>query len=171
MHGNGSLTSSIETQYCKQCVAANASVLYLFSKLLAGRYRLAKPADVLKFPLIHVDDRKDWTRWLELAGVDGAKLSHGPMLNRASMAIDAAVDGQGIALARTTLAATDLITGRLLRPFAEELRLSKIYWIICPQATAKLPKIVTFREWLLAEAASDVCELEKLWVRESRPKS
>jgi len=77
----------------------------------------------------------------------------------------------GIALARTTLAATDLITGRLLRPFAEELRLSKTYWIICPQATAKLPKIVTFREWLLAEAASDVCELEKLWVRESRPKS
>jgi len=41
----------------------------------------------------------------------------------------------------------------LLRPFAEKLRLSKTYWIICPQATAKLPKIVTFREWLLAEAA------------------
>ena len=76
------------------------------------------------------------------------------MLNRVSMAIDAAVDGQGIALARTTLAATDLISGRLLRPFAEELRLSKTYWIICPKATAALPKIVTFRDWLLAEASS-----------------
>src|SRR5215813_9846254 len=41
-------------------------------KLLVGRRRLAKPADVLKFPLIHVDDRKDWTRWLEAAGVDSA---------------------------------------------------------------------------------------------------
>ena len=73
-------------------------------KLLAGRNRLAKPADVLKFPLIYVDDRKDWTRWLEVAGVGGAELSHGPVLNRVSMAIDAAVDGQGITLARTTLA-------------------------------------------------------------------
>ena len=89
-------------------------------KLLAGRNRLTKPADVLKFPLIHVDDRKDWARWLDAAGVGGAELSHGPVLNRVSMAIDAAVDGQGIALARTTLAAADLISGRLLRPFAED---------------------------------------------------
>ena len=51
-------------------------------KLLAGRNRLTKPADVLKFPLIHVDDRKDWARWLEAVGVDGAELSHGPVLNR-----------------------------------------------------------------------------------------
>jgi len=122
------------------------------SKLLAGRNRLIKPADVLKFPLIHVDDRKDWTRWLEMAGVIGTELSHGPVLNRVSMAIDAAVDGQGIALARTTLAATDLISGRLLRPFTEELRLSKTYWIICPKATASLPKIVRQRRAPAQEA-------------------
>ena len=122
-----------------------------------------KPADVLKFPLIHVDDRKDWTKWLDAAGVAGAELSHGPVLNRVSMAIDAAVDGQGITLARTTLAATDLISGRLLRPFTEELRLSKTYWIICPKATASLPKIVTFRDWLVAEAAQDRRHLQKLW--------
>jgi len=134
-------------------------------KLLAGRNRLIKPADVLKFPLIHVDDRKDWTRWLEMAGVIGTELSHGPVLNRVSMAIDAAVDGQGIALARTTLAATDLISGRLLRPFTEELRLSKTYWIICPKATASLPKIVTFRDCLVAEAAYDVRQLKKLSAR------
>ena len=131
-------------------------------KLLTGRSRLAKPADVLRFPLIHVDDRKDWVRWLEAAGVQGVELSHGPVLNRVSMAIDAAVDGQGIVLARTTLAAADLINGRLLRPFAEELRLSKTYWIICPKATTGLPKIVTFRDWLLAEAANDARQLKRL---------
>ena len=142
------------------------SVEYLFAvcspKLLTGRNRLVKPADVLKFPLIHVDDRKDWARWLEAAGVDQAELSHGPVLNRASMVIDAAIDGQGIALARTTLAATDLISGRLVRPFAEELRLSKTYWIVCPKATAKLPKITMFRDWLLGEAARDTRQLQKL---------
>ena len=134
-------------------------------KMVAGRNQLSRPADVLKFPLIHVDDRKGWARWLEAAGVTSAELARGPVLNRESMAMDAAVDGQGIALARTTLVATDLISGRLLRPFAEALRLSKAYWIISPKATAALPKIVTFRNWLLAEAASDVRQLKKLGTR------
>jgi LysR family glycine cleavage system transcriptional activator len=77
------------------------------------------------------------------------------------MVIDAAINGQGIALARTTLAAWDLINGRLVRPFSLSLPLSKTYWIICPKATASLPKIVTFRDWLLAEASSDLRQLQK----------
>ena len=40
-------------------------------KLLSGRNRLAKPADVLRFPLIHVDDRKDWSKWLDGSRCDG----------------------------------------------------------------------------------------------------
>jgi LysR family glycine cleavage system transcriptional activator len=49
-----------------------------------------------------------------------------------------------------------------VRPFAESLRLSKTYWIVCPRATATLPKIVTFRDWLLVEASSDLRQLKKL---------
>lgn len=131
-------------------------------KLLAGRHRLARPADVLKFPLLHLDDRKAWTKWLEVAGVTGAEPSQGPVLNRASMVIDAAVDGQGIALARTTLAAWDLLSGRLVRPFTDAMRLSRTYWIVCPKATSLLPKITIFRDWLLAEAARDHRDLQKL---------
>ena len=69
--------------------------------------------------------------------------------------ISGAIDGQGIALARTTLAAWDLINRRLVRPFPDSLPLAKTYWIVCPKATSNLPKIVTFRTWLLAEAAED----------------
>ena len=130
-------------------------------KLLSGRQRVSKPSDVLKFPLLYLDDRKTWSKWLEAAGID-AELPQGPVLNRASMVIDAAVDGQGIALARTTLAAWDLLNGRLVRPFAETLRLSKTYWIICPKATSKLPKIAIFRDWLLAEAVLDTRLLQQL---------
>ncbi|MEA2943456.1 MAG: LysR family transcriptional regulator, glycine cleavage system transcriptional activator [Bradyrhizobium sp.] len=131
-------------------------------KLLAGRHRLAKPPDVLKFPLLHLDDRKAWTKWLGTAGFADAELSQGPVLNRASMVIDAAVDGQGIALARTTLAAWDLINGRLVRPFSDALPLSKTYWIVCPKATSSLPKITMFRDWLLREAAQDHRQLQRL---------
>jgi LysR family glycine cleavage system transcriptional activator len=78
------------------------------------------------------------------------------------MLLDAAVDGQGVALARTALAAWDLINGRLVRPFELSLKLSKTYWIVCPKAAATKPKIATFRDWLLAEAADDTRRLRKI---------
>lgn len=131
-------------------------------KLVAGRQRLAKPADVLKFPLLHLDDRTAWSKWLEVAGLVQAEHSQGPVMNRASMVIDAAVDGQGIALARTTLAAWDLLNGRLVRPFSDALRLSRTYWIVCPKATSTLPKIAIFRDWLLSEASLDNRHLREL---------
>jgi LysR family transcriptional regulator, glycine cleavage system transcriptional activator len=129
-------------------------------KLLSGPRAIREPADILKHPLLHLDDRKDWSRWLEAAGLADTDALHGPVLNRASMIIDAAVDGQGVALARTTLAAWDLINGRLVRPFPLTLPVMKTYWIVCPKATASLPKIVAFRDWLLAEAADDTARLK-----------
>jgi LysR family glycine cleavage system transcriptional activator len=77
---------------------------------------------------------------------DGRELSHGPVLNPVTSVIDAAVEGQGMVLARTTLAAKDLDNSRLLRPFAEELRLSKTYLDLRPKATTTLPNIVTLRD-------------------------
>jgi LysR family glycine cleavage system transcriptional activator len=131
-------------------------------KLMTGPRAIRTPADILKHPLLHLDDRKNWSRWLEAGGVTDANALHGPVLNRASMLIDAAVDGQGVALARTTLAAWDLLNGRLVRPFPVALRLSKTYWIVCPKATAALPKIAAFRDWLIAEAAEDASRLQTL---------
>ena len=131
-------------------------------KLLSGRHRLEKPADILKFPLIHLDSRTDWTNWLQATLLDESAVVHGPILNRASMVIDAAINGQGIALARTTLAAWDLINGRLVRPFVESVPVSRTYWIVCPKASSTLPKIVTFRDWLLSEAAADLRKLKAL---------
>src|ERR1700755_280564 len=118
-------------------------------KLVAGRNRITKAADLLKFPLLRLEDAKNWTRLFEAAGVT-ANVGPGPILNRASMLIDAAIDGQGIALARTAAAAWDLVNGRLLRPVDVSLRMANTYWIICPKATSNLPKIAKFRNWVLA---------------------
>jgi LysR family glycine cleavage system transcriptional activator len=83
----------------------------------------------------------------------------GPVLNRASMLIDAAIDGQGVALARTALAAWDITHGRLLRPVDVSLAMPNTYWIVCPKVTADIPKIASFRQWLLAEAEDDARRL------------
>lgn len=156
-HGDGNWPGHEVTRLSPEQLFAVCS-----PKLLAGRQRLTKPVDVLKFPLLHLDDRKAWSKWLDVAGVSGAEPSQGPVMNRVSMVLDAAVDGQGIALGRTTLAAWDLLSGRLVRPFTETLRLSRTYWIVCPKATSSLPKITVFRDWLLREAARDNRDLQKL---------
>jgi LysR family glycine cleavage system transcriptional activator len=130
-------------------------------KLVAGRNRITTASDLLKFPLLRLDDWRTWTRWFEAAGVVDP-VARGPILNSASMLIDAAVDGQGVALARTTLAAWDLIHGRLVRPIDVSLRISNTYWIVCPKATSSVPKIATFRKWLLAEVAEDGRRLKTL---------
>lgn len=123
--------------------------------LLRGRHALRSPADLKRHPLLHLDSRADWGRWLDAAGVSDIDVSRGPVFNQASMAIDAAIDGQGVALARTALAAWDLLSGRLVRPFGITLKVPYAYWIVCPKANADLPKIASFRKWLLGEAAAD----------------
>jgi LysR family glycine cleavage system transcriptional activator len=136
-------------------------------KLISGRNRITTAADLLKFPLLRLSDWNTWSRWFEAAGVAADPRAHGPILNSASMLIDAAVDGQGIALARTTLAAWDILNGRLVRPIDISLRMPNTYWIICPKVSAKVPKIATFRDWLLAEAAGDA---RRLRIREGELK-
>jgi LysR family glycine cleavage system transcriptional activator len=123
-------------------------------KLVAGRNRITKAADLLKFPLLRIEDAKNWTRLFKAAGVR-ATVGPGPVLNGASMLIDAAIDGQGIALARTALAARDLINGRLVRPVDVSLRMANTYWIVCPKSVSNVSKIATFRNWVLAEAVED----------------
>jgi LysR family transcriptional regulator, glycine cleavage system transcriptional activator len=130
--------------------------------LLDGRSRRQKASNVMKLPLLHLNDHAGWTRWFAAAKTQPAKPLQGLVLNRPGLVIDAAVNGQGVALGRTTLAAWDLISNRLVAPFAETLPLSSAYWIVAPQTTADLPKIVTFRNWLLAEAAEDHNRIGKI---------
>ncbi len=156
-HGNGLAPGLHVTRLCAEELFPVCS-----PKLLQSGHPLRKPADLSRHTLLHVNDRQDWSKWLEAAGAEHVDVARGPVLNQASMAIDAAIDGQGVALARSALVAWDTIAGRLTRPFAMALPAPFAYWIVCPKATAKLPKIAAFTDWLLAEAADDVGRLQKL---------
>jgi LysR family transcriptional regulator, glycine cleavage system transcriptional activator len=156
-HGDGTAPGLHVTRLCTEELFPVCS-----PKLLDGRNPLRTPSDLGRFTLLHVSDRQGWQQWLDFAGVDRVDPSRGPVVNHASMAIDAAVDGQGVTLARTALAAWDLIGGRLVRPFEIAMPASYAYWIVCSKAVAKLPKIVAFSDWLLVEAAEDARQLDKL---------
>jgi LysR family glycine cleavage system transcriptional activator len=152
-HGDGNWAGLDVVRLCAERLFPVCS-----PKLVAGRNRISKASDLLKFPLLRLDDWKTWTRWFDAAGV-ADPVAHGPVLSSASMLIDAAVDGQGIALARTAFAAADIIGGRLIRPIDVCLR------IVCPKATAGVSKIATFRKWLTAEATDDARRLKRLFHR------
>lgn len=157
-HGDGNWPGLDATQLCTEQIFAVCS-----PQLLMGPDRLKRPADVLKWPLLRLEDQsKAWERWFALAEVAAPERLPGPVLNRANMLIDAAIAGQGIALARTTLAAWDLIEGRIVRPFDLSWRPAATYWIVSPRASAKVEKVGRFRDWLLREAADDARRLETL---------
>jgi LysR family glycine cleavage system transcriptional activator len=155
-HGDGRWPELDVVQLCSERLFPVCS-----PKLLSERDRVTSPSDLLKFPLLRLDDWTTWNRWFEVAGV-ADPVAHGLVLNRASMLIDAAIDGQGVALARTALAAWDIVHNRLVRPIDVSLTMSNTYWIVCPKVTSKVLKIATFRKWLLAEAAEDARRLEVL---------
>jgi LysR family glycine cleavage system transcriptional activator len=159
-HGDGSWPGLEVMRLCTEELFPVCS-----PRLLDGPHPLRRPADLARHVLLHQSGRSGWEKWLEAAGVDGIDISRGPVLSESSMAIDAAVDGHGVALARTALAAFDLLAGRLVRPFGPALPVSFAYWIVGPKSTADLPKIRAFRQWLIAEAADDLNKVKALGVR------
>lgn len=137
-------------------------------RLRDGTPPLHEPADLRQHTLLHdetaygFDARPQWEIWLEAAGVDGVDANRGPHFNTASLAIEAALDGQGVTLGLPVLALADIRAGRLVMPFALGVPLEFSYWIVCPEHFAQRPKVVAFREWLLSEARQDEALLATL---------
>ncbi len=125
-------------------------------KLLEGPYPLRAPEDLKHHTLLHDQGVvEDWSSWLRTAGVSGVDASRGPSFSHSAMLIEAAIAGQGVALARSSMVAHDLREGRLVQPFLLSLRPEFSYWVVCPQGTVDKPKIAEFRAWVLEEAAAE----------------
>ncbi|WP_222832783.1 transcriptional regulator GcvA [Pseudomonas sp. SC3(2021)] len=122
--------------------------------LLSTSKGLNTPADLLDHTLLQVSGMTagDWNRWLSAAG-ESATLAEGPRLtfDLAMMAVQAAVDGQGVCIGRSTYVADDLRAGRLVAPFALRLKDELGFYLVTPHETADSKKIVALRTWLMAQ--------------------
>lgn len=125
------------------------------SPAFAATHAITTPRDLTDIRLLHDQDRARWRQWLAAYDVTPTMVEPGPIFSDTSLAIDAAVAGQGVALARSALAALDLKAGRLIRPLQQAIPAPIAYWIVCPRATSERPNITALRTWLLAEAESD----------------
>ncbi|HEX2892147.1 transcriptional regulator GcvA [Vineibacter terrae] len=122
---------------------------------------LKKPRDLAQLTLLHDDSPDqdpscpDWRMWLKAAGVTDVEAARGLRFNQSSLVLEAAVAGQGVALAKGTLAAEDLRTGRLIRPFNVTQTLDFAYYLVCPRRKTSLAKVVAFLRWLRAQTGND----------------
>jgi LysR family glycine cleavage system transcriptional activator len=131
-------------------------------RFLKGKPALRQPADLRHFTLIHPDyqahdvDWPNWDVWLDSIGVTGIDTKRGLYFNQSALAIQAAIDGQGIALADANLVEFDLAAGRLVRPFKQAVQTPQRlgYWVVMPSRSRQNPLVDAFRLWLLEEAAA-----------------
>jgi LysR family transcriptional regulator, glycine cleavage system transcriptional activator len=115
---------------------------------------LHKPEDLAHHTLLHTTvSREDWQLWLTAAGLPATIATRrGMTFDQGFMAIQAAMEGLGVALGRFHLVEADIAAGRLVAPFDTVLPQDAGYYVVAPEATADTPKIARFRDWLIASA-------------------
>jgi LysR family glycine cleavage system transcriptional activator len=124
-------------------------------EFLAAHPSLSEPADLARHTLIHVlGDLDDWRLWLQAAGVEGIDPTRGPKFDSGPLALQAAMAGAGIAIARAPLIRTELASGRLVAPIDFEVPEASAYYLVVRQEVVAKAKIEAFRSWLLEEVAA-----------------
>ncbi|HVF62460.1 MAG TPA: transcriptional regulator GcvA [Casimicrobiaceae bacterium] len=112
-----------------------------------------RPSDLARYPLLRSDD-EFWQQWFRAVGLDWPEPTRGTFFNDSSHLMQAAVAGQGVALARRSLLGEDLKNGLLVKPFDAELPSPLRYYLVYPQRLKDSPKLDAFRSWLHEELAA-----------------
>ena len=123
--------------------------------LLTGERPLKCPEDLKDHVLLHTSNTNsdDWRLWLTAAGLP-ADLSKQPGItfDMIFMTIQAAIDGIGVAMGRTSYVQDDIAKGRLVVPFKIALPADAGFYLVSPQGRRDPPKLAAFREWLAGSA-------------------
>ncbi|OKO86761.1 transcriptional regulator [Bradyrhizobium sp. NAS80.1] len=121
--------------------------------LLRGDKPLRQPEDLRGYPLLHTSNANsdDWRLWLTAAGLpaDIAK-QPGITFDMIFMTIQAAIDGIGVAMGRTSYVQDDIAKGRLVVPFKIALPADAGFYLVSPEGRREAPKLAAFRQWVVA---------------------
>ncbi len=123
--------------------------------LLKGNKPLRCPEDLRDHVLLHTSSgySDDWRLWLTAAGLP-ADISKQPgvTFDLIFMTVQAAIDGVGVAMGRTSYVQDDIAKGRLVVPFKIALPEDAGFYLVSPEARADSPRLSAFRQWLVAAA-------------------
>ncbi|MBP2231891.1 LysR family glycine cleavage system transcriptional activator [Azospirillum agricola] len=103
----------------------------------------------------------DWRMWLRAAGINDVNPAQGLRFDQSSLVLEAALAGQGVALAKARLADADLRAGRLVQPFGQDRPSCRsqgvrfAYYLLCVPDRAGDPRVRAFRDWLRGECGTE----------------
>ena len=121
--------------------------------LITGSKPLRCPEDLAEQTLLHTSAgyNDDWRLWLTAAGLP-ANISKRPGLtfDLILVTVQAAIDGLGVAMGRTSYVEADIAKGRLVVPFKIALPADAGFYLVSPEARADSPKLSAYRKWLVA---------------------
>ena len=112
------------------------------------------PRDVANFPILHQQDRSEWMEWLKLAGCEGLPLSDAMTIVDTNVVLQAAIDGQGMALGIFPFCDAEVKAGRLLKPFDLDLSPTRSFHVLTRPGARQRRELADVFDWLMAEAGS-----------------
>jgi LysR family glycine cleavage system transcriptional activator len=122
-------------------------------ELMRGNPPLRTLEDLRRHTLLHNATRPNaWADWLRTVGLTDFPLEIEPRFGHFFMAIQAALQGKGIACVPDILVSDDLATGRLVVPFDQPVESAGAYYMLFRKHRKDIPKLSAFRAWLVAQA-------------------
>ena len=128
-------------------------------QFLASHPNLKQASSLVNTNLLHdlsmegYSDFPSWAIWLKMAGVSQETLVPSIQINNSAAVLQAAMEGHGVALARSVMAKDDLKAGRLVRLFPDiHLTSPLAYYVVYRPEYADIEKVTAFRDWLFVEA-------------------
>jgi LysR family glycine cleavage system transcriptional activator len=121
-------------------------------KLIGKNLEKLKPEDLLKYPLLTITSEAwHWQDWFASAGLGKIKTSHSISVDSTVIALEMAMDGEGVALVNGPFADKDLKAGRLIQPVAHYAEGLGEWGLVCRKDTLHHPPVRAFIEWLQAD--------------------
>jgi DNA-binding transcriptional LysR family regulator len=163
----------LAVRYCGEATAPRDSVRLFGERLLpvcspglaSDRSRpLKRPEDLAHHVLLHIDDERgrfpwlNWSAWLASNGVGGLAPAGSLRFNHFDQVIQAAIDGQGVALGREPLIDRLLKQRKLVAPFSGRYATPRAYYIVRSNHAGTRPEAQAFSDWLQEEARMEVVD-------------
>lgn len=130
-------------------------------ELLEGKsgLPLTQPSDLLRHTLLHdespYEGRPTWASWFNEAGLKGEVAQHNLYFNSVSLALTAAIEGQGVVLTLEQLAEDDMNKGRLVPLFERPMAVPHAYHLVTLNSVESDPRVKAFSEWLFDEVGDE----------------
>ncbi len=120
--------------------------------LARARGGVREPGDLARYPVLHQHDASEWQAWLALAGVADLAFDEETVIEDSNVVVQAAMDGQGVALGVFPFIQNEVDAGRLLKPFDLELSPTRAFFMLTRPGARRTEEVAAVCRWLLEEA-------------------